>query len=256
MKGWRDLGHHAAAFILRGKGRYRDECGNDLPVGPGTLIIVFPGLKHYYQPDPGTEWTEFYLIFGGPVIDLWEQQGLLTRDHPVVTCLLPPEVWAKRFEGILGPSGSLATDPPMIEVCRLQMVLAEMIVNSSGMQDRDDDIIWSRRARSLLEVGVHRHASIQEIAAQFGLSPHAFSRKFSRLTGLAPSHYRTVRMIDRACELMQVTSLLDKEIADNLGFCDEFYFSRRFKEITGKSPRKFRNELHGMTSSEPEPAGR
>jgi AraC-like DNA-binding protein len=25
-----------------------------------------------------------------------------------------------------------------------------------------------------------------------------------------------------------------------LGFCDEFYFSRRFREITGKSPSEFR----------------
>ena len=35
----------------------------------------------------------------------------------------------------------------------------------------------------------------------------------------------------------------DAQIADALGFCDAHYFSRRFKEITGKSARAFRREL-------------
>jgi len=51
------------------------------------------------------------------------------------------------------------------------------------------------------------------------------------------------RLIDRACELMCESRFTDSEIAERLGFCDEFYFSRRFKEITGKSPRMFRKNL-------------
>ena len=53
MKDWRDLGHHAAAFIMAGEGRYQDESGRDEAVGPGTLIVVFPGLKHCYHPNAG-----------------------------------------------------------------------------------------------------------------------------------------------------------------------------------------------------------
>ncbi len=245
MKGWRDLGHHAAAFVLQGAGRYQDLNGKDLRIDPGTLILVFPGLKHYYHPDPGTEWTEFYLIFDGPVVDLWERQGLLDRDSPVIAGLLPAEVWAKRFEGALGPSGTLATDPALIEICRLQLALAEAIRNNARPGERVVDADWVRRARAMLEVGVHRRSSIEAVARQLGLSSTVFRRKFTRLTGLSPSRYRTIRSIDRACELMQGARLLDKEIAAKLGFCDEFYFSRRFKEVTGKSPREFRHELHG-----------
>lgn len=42
---------------------------------------------------------------------------------------------------------------------------------------------------------------------------------------------------------MQQTDLSDKQIAAELGFCDEFHFSRRFKQITGRSPRAFRSGL-------------
>lgn len=245
MTGWRDLGHHAVAFILEGSGRYRDRQGKDLRVNPGTLILVFPGLEHCYHPDPGTEWTEFYLIFDGPVINLWEEQGLLNRDSPVISGLLPAETWAKRIEGALGPSGTLASDPPLVEICRLQLVLAEAIWSHPKPDVRIGDLAWAQRSRTLLEVGLHRRSSIEAIAKQLGLSPTAFRRKFSRLTGVTPSYYRTVRTIDQACELIQRSQLLDKEIAEKLGFCDEFYFSRRFKEITGKSPREFRQGLPG-----------
>ena len=114
---------------------------------------------------------------------------------------------------MLGPSGVLGTDPPLVEVCRLQLVIAEAIQNSSASVDRAEDALWSRRARALLEVGAHRHSTMQEIASLLGMSTHGFRRKFSALTGLSPTQYRTARTIDRACELMQGTSMLDKEIA-------------------------------------------
>ena len=245
MEGWRDLGRHAAAFVLHGEGCYRDRRGKDMRLGPGSLIFVFPGLKHYYHPDPGTEWTEFYLIFDGPVVDLWERQGLLDPDSPVVSGLLPPEVWAKRFESVLGPTGVPGTDPPLVEICRLQVVLAQVLSRPANSDNPERDTEWLRRAKALLEVGAYRHESIEAVSAELGLSSTAFRRKFTRLAGLSPSRYRTMRLIDRACELMQSTRMLDKEIAVNLGFCDEFYFSRRFKEVTGQSPRDFRHELHG-----------
>jgi AraC-like DNA-binding protein len=50
-------------------------------------------------------------------------------------------------------------------------------------------------------------------------------------------------MVDRACELMQERRLTDKQIAESLGFCDEYYFSRRFKQMTGRSPRAFRRQM-------------
>ena len=33
------------------------------------------------------------------------------------------------------------------------------------------------------------------------------------------------------------------EIADGLGFCDPFHFSKRFKRLTGESPSDYRRQL-------------
>ena len=50
-------------------------------------------------------------------------------------------------------------------------------------------------------------------------------------------------IIDRARKLIYEERLSNKELADWLGFCDEFHFSRRFKEATDQTPGGFRRSL-------------
>lgn len=239
MTAWRDLGHRAVALVVKGCGLYQDENGVELAVEEGSMIISFPGLRHYYHPQPGTQWTEYYLVFEGPVFDVWERCGLLARETPVIP-VAAADHWASRLESALGPTGWPGIEPAAVALCRLQAVLAELLWRGTGGGAGQDDLDWILRARAVLESDLTQELAIDEAAARFSMSTPAFRRKFARLAGESPARYRSTRRIDRACELMQTTALRDKEIADKLGFCDEFYFSRRFREITGKSPREFR----------------
>jgi transcriptional regulator GlxA family with amidase domain len=49
-----------------------------------------------------------------------------------------------------------------------------------------------------------------------------------------------------ASELLQHTELSMTEIASKCGFSDSNYFCRKFREMTGKSPRKFREEARNL----------
>jgi AraC-like DNA-binding protein len=60
---------------------------------------------------------------------------------------------------------------------------------------------------------------------------------------LKRSAYRAIRRIDAACAMLQQPGPTMRDIAASLGFSDEFHFSRRFKQITGMSPREFRRLL-------------
>ncbi len=239
MQEWRDPGHYSLALVVRGGGNYEDGHGLAQQIAEGCLVLGFPGLRHFYRPLPDTLWTEFYLVFDGPVFGLWESSGLLDRAMPVMQ-IRNAEHWARKLESILGPSGRPGTDPAWIEVCRLQSVLAELLWQGTGRTGGQDDLEWALRARAMLESDPRGGLSIAEVAARFAMPTHAFRQRFKHLVGESPARYRSARIIDRACELMQTTTLLDKQIADHLGFCDEFYFSRRFREITGKSPSEFR----------------
>ena len=248
MGGWRDLGHRAVALVTGGRGRYCDEAGGEAEVEAGSLILSFPGLRHFYHPDPGTRWTEYFLVFDSPVFDLWESCGLFCRSRPVIR-VDGGDYWARRFEAVLAPSGRPGMLPAALELCRLQAVLAELLGSAGGAGAGQADPEWAMQARAVLGEDGAWEIPIEVVARRFGMAPAAFRRKFLRVVGESPVRYRSARRIDRACELMQSTGLLDKEIAERLGFCDEFYFSRRFREITGKSPREFRAILPGTMAS-------
>ncbi|WP_413242570.1 AraC family transcriptional regulator [Paenibacillus sp. 1P07SE] len=48
--------------------------------------------------------------------------------------------------------------------------------------------------------------------------------------------------MDHAKRLLRATRLPVREVAEQAGFNDAFYFSRLFGQATGMSPRDYRNE--------------
>ncbi|MEZ0297045.1 MAG: AraC family transcriptional regulator [Candidatus Methylacidiphilales bacterium] len=247
MEGPRVFGQYALVYILDGEGTYADANGWKQTVGPGDLMLVFPELEHTYNPRLGTQWLTTFLCFAGPVFDLWRQSGLIDARRPVHH-LQPLDVWSRRIEAVLGGTRQAGFAPPLVEVCRLQELLAAIATGEGRAETYREDQLWAQRACGLIEVELDQSApDWAHIAARFGLTAEGFRKRFTRITGQTPARYQTGRRIDRACDLMQQsTRMTDRQIAELLGFCDEFYFSRRFKEITGQSPRAFRqgNRFH------------
>jgi AraC-like DNA-binding protein len=239
---FRKFGQYALVYLLDGKGRYQDTNGLSQSLVPGDLVLVFPNLPHAYGPGPGEHWTEFYLCFDGPVFELWQTRGLLDPRHPVYH-LEPIHKWLQRLESILGAPRQPGFAPPLLEVCSLQQLLAEVLLGGSRSPAYQRDAQWVSRACALLESDLESVLDPAALARQFGLSYESFRKRFTRMVGQSPSRYRTGRLIGRACELMQKGKLSDKEIARALRFCDEFYFSRRFKQVMGQSPRQFRQRF-------------
>jgi AraC-like DNA-binding protein len=106
-----------------------------------------------------------------------------------------------------------------------------------------DERLWLDRACALLTRTPSEREDYAGLAAQLGVSYEVFRHRFRRLTGMSPHRYRQSRVMDQACQLLCTTQRTISEIAANLGFCDEFHFSRSFKKITGQSPTMFRRKI-------------
>jgi len=238
----RVFGQYALVYILAGSGTYSDANGWEQRLEAGDCVLVFPELRHIYGPTPGTSWSTTFLCFQGAVFDLWREKGLLNSSHPVFH-LEPVDEWSHRIESVLGASRQIGFLPPLVETCHLLELLAAILTGEGRPQFHQEDRQWVDRACALIEAELGRTPDWEKIASQFGLAPEGFRKRFARLAGHSPARYRMGRLIDRACELMCEGRFRDFEIAERLGFCDEFYFSRRFKEITGKSPGTFRKNL-------------
>lgn len=67
-----------------------------------------------------------------------------------------------------------------------------------------------------------------------------YSRIFKEITGHIPLHYLNNIRIDRAKQLLSTTNDRIFEISQTVGFNNEYYFNRRFKEHVGVSPGQYR----------------
>ncbi|MCB9134686.1 MAG: response regulator [Anaerolineales bacterium] len=82
--------------------------------------------------------------------------------------------------------------------------------------------------------------SLNEVASQVNLSASHFSMIFSQEIGKTFKEYLTELRINKARELLRMTTLRSAEIAYEVGYNDPHYFSTVFKKNTGFSPREFR----------------
>lgn len=77
---------------------------------------------------------------------------------------------------------------------------------------------------------------LEEICQAVGISPSYAGRLFKQHMNTTVTEYINSEKLYYACELITETSMNLTEIADYLGYCDVFYFSKRFKRKFGKSP--------------------
>jgi AraC-like DNA-binding protein len=91
----------------------------------------------------------------------------------------------------------------------------------------------------LREHPAERHR-IDDLAARAGMSKYHFIRAYRRLTGTTPLADLQQLRLELACTLLLTTSQPLRVIAEEVGFCDEYYFSRVFRRRRGLPPGAFR----------------
>ena len=107
---------------------------------------------------------------------------------------------------------------------------------------KEDSLADSRYvyAKKFIKDNISSNIKTTDVAASVHLSAKQLNRLFFKYEGKSVSQYITEKRCSAAKRL-----LLDKnyslfEISEMLGFSDEFYFNKFFKNNTGFTPHKFR----------------
>lgn len=82
--------------------------------------------------------------------------------------------------------------------------------------------------------------SIQQMADYFDMSASNLSHHFKKQTGQNISDYVNHLRINKAKELLKTSDYYVKEIVSKVGYCDDSSFIRKFKQIVGVTPGKYR----------------
>lgn len=234
----RVLNRYCLVYVLRGEGTYSDSRGLTFDIKTHDAFISMPEVPHHYGPRKGETWNELYIIFEGPVFDLWRSQGFFNWPNPTVN-LGAVEYWVGRFIETASQSNEGSVKKMMAETLRLQALLTDIFMLTHRYVE--DDLVWLVRAKDVLAADMTN----EEAAAALEMSYEAFRKKFRKLSGQSPGRYRTSVVMQSACELLEQTDLTIKSVAEKLKYCDEYHFSKQFSKNIGVSPSHYR----AMTTS-------
>ena len=82
--------------------------------------------------------------------------------------------------------------------------------------------------------------TVAEMAKRAALSRAQFTRRFVVQFGMSPAQYLIQARIDRAHQLLTESGMTVTETAAALGYTDVPYFSRQYRQRTGRSPSQDR----------------
>jgi len=100
--------------------------------------------------------------------------------------------------------------------------------------------LYIRRAIDYINKNLNIQIKIKDISDYLGISEKYLSALFKKETGLTIIAYIEERQMEAACRMLCYSDFTYAEIADNLSYCSQSYFSKIFKKHYGMTPMQYR----------------
>ena len=105
-----------------------------------------------------------------------------------------------------------------------------------------------KQAKQFIDEHFTNEAAIYEFIQGLNMSESWFRTCFRKAYEISPTQYRQKLLYEKARNLLEHTRLSIKEIAFQLGFESQNYFSRAFKNSQGLSPAQYRSQVDNADS--------
>ena len=243
--------HHQWAVILITRGGYR--VGVDPQQGfdaeAGDLVIMRPETDHAWttvgHPHGEREGVaaSFVLLRPPPRIELLLLRHREICPHYALQRIGMGPAWRRIvtcFRQIqrLGESSNA-----MRAVLQINL-LEQALLWAAAVEREAADPVDSRVRRTIEYMGGHlaEPITIDDLCRAAGASRSQLAAIFAPSTGFTPMRYLEKLRLERAMQLLRMTSRTVDSIATEVGFCDAKHFARRFRTLTGLSPTVYRTE--------------
>lgn len=94
-----------------------------------------------------------------------------------------------------------------------------------------------------VKASIYTNESLESIAARFGYCEKQLRNLFRKYMGVAPKQYLIQAKVEKACQLLTLSSYSVNEISDALKFSSPFHFTNTFKKVKGMSPSAYREKM-------------
>lgn len=100
--------------------------------------------------------------------------------------------------------------------------------------------------KQIIEANLFTQINIEELAKRTNLSTSSFKREFKKLYNDSPANYIKTKRLERAAELLLISSERITDIAFDCGFNDLANFTKSFNDKYKITPTNYRSKMSNM----------
>jgi AraC family transcriptional regulator of arabinose operon len=236
---------HILLYCVHGEGWYQFGNAPRRALKANQWIILPAEIPHRYGADEAAPWTIYWLHFAGPqAAALYDYLCEGALDEPTEVAFADERL--RLFETIFEQLTLLPAPDSLVQAC---LHLSHFLATLAPARRR---VAQQSAAAAVVAGSIHymrqhleRAVTVAQLAQQAGLSGSHYSALFRIQTGRPPIVFFNSLKVQKACQQLVYTSLSVKDIAQQLGIEDAYYFSRLFTRVMGSSPRQFRKTHAG-----------
>lgn len=232
-------------LTVSGRAYFQTPDGRRFDTNFGDLVLIAPEARQEYGVHGPKSWQVVWQVFQAPALwegwlGTWPCEG---DGHYRLQLAGVEQKLRDRIIRLLRDAHQLATgDSPHRELLAMNALEAALIwadqANPLSQSRSTDQRV--RRAVDFIRSRLSHRIGLPDIAKAAGISVPHLSRLFRQTTKQTPIAFLESERMTRARRLLEVTPLPVQSIAWEVGFENAFYFTTRFKKLTGRSPRAWR----------------
>lgn len=220
-------------YVISGGGTVEVNNNVFYPTG-GDVYILPKGSNQHYYSDSYDPWTKIWFTASGSLID-----NLLSTYNVDNTYFFPDANQKTLFENLFfGVRDNIYTASG-----KNALIFHELCVNLSNIfiPTRRNVSPIALEIQEYIDAHINEDINLNDISRQVYRSASQVVRSFKKAFGITPHQYIIEERIKTAKMLLTNHNYLTvKEVAFQLNFSDEHYFSNYFKSRVGISPSAYR----------------
>ena len=197
----------------------------------------FPGPRIRFHESPRNQpWEHRYIAFTGPQVTRWQAIGIMPTEPMSLDDDVIGEL-VERYDAMLENMNRPGRWGHAQAVNQLESIL--LLIAEKQTSTQPNPPVWlSNVVKQLADLD--SQPDYQAISTAEHLSLTTLRRHFRQATGTTLHQYRLDLIITEARRRLGHTDMPIKQIANELGYQDVYYFTRQFTQAVGISPARFR----------------
>ena len=229
---------HVFEYVLSGRGVVNTPNGTFYPAGGDSYFLRANEIHDFYS-DPTDPMEKLWVTVVGSLPPAMLDSYGLTQ-----SMLLPGIDISHYIEQLMRiVTSSEYDDEAMNAKCCIVFHRLCQFIRTKLQADNKPVTIPENilRLKNYIDSHLDEPLTLEKCAGITYLSPSQTTRQFRKYYEMAPYEYLNNQRIEWAQELLRTSSYSIQDIAKQLGFQDQSYFSKYFKKKCGKSPSAYRD---------------